>query len=107
MANDSAKKLIQDTRRWVEQEKAWDSAVYATSQASPRTSSDPIFSPSPTRKGGEAKAATLQALYDKYNTCVRCPLGKSRLNFVFGVGNPDAEVLLIGEGPGYQEDHKG
>src|SRR5262249_32634374 len=45
--------------------------------------------------------------YEKYNTCTRCPLGASRLNFVFGVGNPDAKVMFIGEGPGYQEDHKG
>jgi len=44
------------------------------------------------------KAAALHALYEKYNTCVRCPLGNSRLKFVFGVGNPDAAVLLIGEG---------
>jgi uracil-DNA glycosylase family 4 len=53
------------------------------------------------------KAAALQALFDKYNTCTRCPLGNSRLKFVFGVGNPDAEVLFIGEGPGYEEDHRG
>src|SRR4029079_6271814 len=30
-----------------------------------------------------------------------------RIKFVFGVGNPNAEVLFIGEGPGYEEDRKG
>jgi len=41
------------------------------------------------------------------NTCVECPLGTTRLNFVFGVGNPDAEVMLIGEAPGAEEDARG
>ena len=40
-------------------------------------------------------------------TCQKCPLGSTRTNLVFGVGNEDAEVLFIGEGPGEQEDLKG
>lgn len=40
-------------------------------------------------------------------TCQKCPLGATRTNLVFGVGNEDAEVLFIGEGPGEQEDLKG
>ena len=39
--------------------------------------------------------------------CTRCVLSEGRTNLVFGVGNPDAEVLLIGEGPGEQEDLQG
>ena len=39
--------------------------------------------------------------------CRLCPLGSQRLNAVFGVGPADAEVVFIGEGPGYDEDHKG
>ena len=39
--------------------------------------------------------------------CVRCGLSDGRTNLVFGVGNSDAEVLLIGEGPGEQEDLQG
>ncbi|OGM11633.1 hypothetical protein A2Z22_02440 [Candidatus Woesebacteria bacterium RBG_16_34_12] len=35
------------------------------------------------------------------------PLKKSATNLVFGDGNPDAEILFIGEGPGYWEDQKG
>src|SRR5207247_1835962 len=53
------------------------------------------------------KAAALQELYERYKDCTRCPLGMSRLKFVFGVGNPDAQVLFVGEGPGYEEDHRG
>ena len=39
--------------------------------------------------------------------CMQCELGQTRTNLVFGVGNPEAEVLFIGEGPGEQEDLKG
>lgn len=39
--------------------------------------------------------------------CNKCPLGKTKLNFVFGVGDPYADIMFIGEGPGFQEDHKG
>ncbi|MBR3835342.1 MAG: uracil-DNA glycosylase [Clostridia bacterium] len=39
--------------------------------------------------------------------CQKCLLGATRTNLVFGVGNENAEVLFIGEGPGEQEDLKG
>lgn len=39
--------------------------------------------------------------------CNRCPLGATRTNLVFGVGNENAEVMFIGEGPGEQEDLQG
>ena len=39
--------------------------------------------------------------------CRGCSLGETRHNLVFGVGNEQAEVLLIGEGPGEQEDLQG
>lgn len=39
--------------------------------------------------------------------CTRCPLHRGRTNVVFGVGNPAAELMFIGEGPGQQEDIEG
>lgn len=39
--------------------------------------------------------------------CQRCSLCETRRNLVFGVGNEQAEVMLIGEGPGEQEDMQG
>jgi uracil-DNA glycosylase len=39
--------------------------------------------------------------------CTKCDLHKGRNKFVFGVGNPEADVLLIGEGPGAEEDKQG
>ncbi|MCL1807739.1 MAG: uracil-DNA glycosylase [Oscillospiraceae bacterium] len=39
--------------------------------------------------------------------CTRCALSETRTQVVFGVGNPESEVLLIGEGPGQEEDIRG
>jgi len=40
-------------------------------------------------------------------SCTRCALSETRHNVVFGNGNPHADIMLIGEGPGYYEDMKG
>ncbi|WP_225897372.1 uracil-DNA glycosylase [Desulfuromonas sp. AOP6] len=39
--------------------------------------------------------------------CRRCPLCEDRKNIVFGVGNPQARLVLVGEAPGREEDEKG
>ena len=36
--------------------------------------------------------------------CQKCPLGSTRTNFVFGVGNPQADIVFVGEAPGEKED---
>ena len=46
-------------------------------------------------------------LLTKCQQCKKCVLGDTRRNMVFGVGNPDADIMLVGEGPGEQEDLKG
>ena len=40
-------------------------------------------------------------------SCTRCPLSRGRTNVVFGVGNPRADLMFVGEGPGAQEDLQG
>jgi DNA polymerase len=40
-------------------------------------------------------------------TCQKCPLGVTRTKFVFGVGNPNADLVLVGEAPGADEDQQG
>ncbi|MDR1400984.1 MAG: uracil-DNA glycosylase [Endomicrobium sp.] len=49
----------------------------------------------------------LNNIKQRVNCCSKCSLGKSRLNAVFGNGAVDASLIFIGEGPGYDEDHKG
>jgi uracil-DNA glycosylase family 4 len=58
------------------------------------------------RKSGDAKAE-MAALAEEINKCRKCQLGNSRLNAVVGVGDPNSKVVFVGEGPGFQEDHKG
>jgi uracil-DNA glycosylase family 4 len=40
-------------------------------------------------------------------TCTRCRLAQGRTQVVYGVGDPDADLMFIGEGPGYHEDKQG
>lgn len=53
------------------------------------------------------KTEALSALQRECLGCAACPLGETRTKLVFGVGNPEAEIMLIGEGPGEQEDLQG
>ena len=49
----------------------------------------------------------LDNLKQEVLNCKKCSLGNSRLNAVFGVGDPYTNIMFVGEGPGFQEDHKG
>lgn len=49
----------------------------------------------------------LAKIADEINNCRRCDLWKTRKNTVPGEGNPKAEIMLIGEAPGYHEDLQG
>ncbi|MFZ9977615.1 MAG: uracil-DNA glycosylase [Candidatus Kapaibacteriota bacterium] len=52
-------------------------------------------------------ADTLPILHDHIHTCMECRLGSTRNSFVFGSGNPNADILIIGEAPGADEDAQG
>lgn len=51
--------------------------------------------------------ADLDAFNQAICRCQKCPLGKSRNKFVFGVGDPHASLVLVGEAPGREEDIQG
>lgn len=52
-------------------------------------------------------SSTLQVLNEKICNCLRCELGATRTKFVFGSGNPNADIVVIGEAPGADEDKQG
>jgi len=52
-------------------------------------------------------ASNWEDLKVEVESCLKCPLGKTRIKAVFGVGLPKAKVLFIGEAPGFSEDRKG
>jgi DNA polymerase len=49
----------------------------------------------------------LDALREEALGCTRCPLAETRTQVVFGVGDPDADLMFVGEGPGAEEDKQG
>jgi uracil-DNA glycosylase len=57
----------------------------------------------------EAVAAVteLNAYRDAVAGCTRCPLAKTRTQVVFGSGAPDADLMFVGEAPGFHEDKQG
>lgn len=50
---------------------------------------------------------TLEEVRTELGECTRCRLHEGRTQIVFGDGNPDAELMFVGEGPGEQEDLRG
>ena len=57
--------------------------------------------------GGHVDCADLDGLSRHIGDCHRCPLGSTRTQVVFGVGDEHARLMFIGEGPGKNEDLQG
>jgi DNA polymerase len=68
----------------------------------PAVASPPALAPPP----GDA-AAALAHVREELGDCTRCKLHKGRKNIVFGVGDPNARLVFVGEGPGADEDAQG
>ena len=49
----------------------------------------------------------LEEVSAEASACTRCPLAETRNKIVFGSGDPDADLMFIGEGPGAEEDRQG
>jgi len=49
----------------------------------------------------------LDALREEASGCTRCRLAQTRTQVVFGVGNPNADLMFVGEAPGFHEDQQG
>ena len=61
----------------------------------------------PARSDAAAAPADLELLRAEVAGCTRCVLHESRTQTVFGVGDPHADCLVIGEAPGAEEDRRG
>lgn len=51
--------------------------------------------------------ASLEEIYERARSCTACPLAKTRTKVVLFRGDPAAQLMIIGEGPGYYEDQSG
>ena len=55
----------------------------------------------------EESLTNLADLAEQISGCPKCALAKTRIHAVPGAGNPDADIVFIGEGPGFNEDQQG
>jgi uracil-DNA glycosylase family 4 len=55
----------------------------------------------------EDRLSRLEQLKEEASGCTRCRLAEGRTQVVFGVGNPDADLMFVGEAPGFHEDKQG
>ena len=53
------------------------------------------------------RAAALRAHAEEAASCTRCALAQGRTQVVFGSGNPNADLMFVGEAPGFHEDQQG
>jgi uracil-DNA glycosylase family 4 len=67
------------------------------------TSRSPVFNP----REASGDITTLDDFYSAIKDCQKCALSQTRTNLVFGAGNANANVMLIGEAPGRDEDLQG
>jgi len=57
--------------------------------------------------GSLNKQSLLDQIREELGDCTRCKLHRTRKNIVFGEGNPDAKLMIVGEAPGADEDVQG
>ncbi len=60
-----------------------------------------------TEKPARPQTLELTAVREELGECTRCKLCMGRKTIVFGEGNPNAVLVFVGEGPGYEEDQQG
>ena len=67
----------------------------------------PARSAAPTASVDSSARGSLQVLQNEASSCKRCRLHETRSTVVFGEGNPNADVMVVGEAPGQEEDRTG
>ncbi len=87
---------------------AFPSRQEASSQPAPQPPQDQAGTPTAPLLGSASPTDALQALRHRVDGCQQCAnLASSRTKTVFGVGNPEAELMFVGEAPGADEDRQG
>ena len=100
---ENSNQSIDNARSKQSQTIATDQLKKETRTFKPPTSSKSLLGKSPVWEHAE----TLAELDNQIHDCMNCPLGATRTKFVFGVGNPNADIVVIGEAPGADEDAQG
>jgi uracil-DNA glycosylase len=75
-------------------------------EAPPTPDEAPVAAAEPPGPGSSPQQR-MEAVRSELGDCTRCTLHKGRSSLVFGVGNPDADLVIVGEAPGFHEDKRG
>ena len=94
---------LSDSSDWLP---AWVDSTAAAKSPAPAVAALPAAPKAPAAKARK-KAEVFSELTEEIKACRACPLGSQRIQAVPGVGSHDAQVMFVGEGPGFDEDHKG
>lgn len=107
--NKEIKQLVSDIQRYIMQQKDLFGNVVPVEAKTRTKSARPVDPMNLLKAIDEAwvHAGSLDDFDQQICTCVKCPLGHTRTKFVFGVGNPHADIMFIGEAPGADEDAQG
>jgi uracil-DNA glycosylase family 4 len=94
------RELVDEVRAWL----VWahDSGLQNLAPGTRRAEAS--ASPSPETR---VKLPLLEAVRTEIGECTRCKLHRGRTNIVFGVGDPEARLMFVGEAPGEDEDLQG
>jgi DNA polymerase len=98
--------LASALRAWAEYEGELGADGYPATAVAP-LAAPPAPACEPAADDGVAAAPTLEGLRAAIGDCRRCKLAPHRTNLVFGVGNPRARLVFVGEAPGRDEDRQG
>lgn len=100
------KALVNEARSWLEQAVALGIRELPDL---PATTPDDVsaVATAPAAEKPAASQESLEAIRADLGDCQRCPLSRQRNKIVFGVGNPGARLVLVGEAPGRDEDLQG
>ncbi len=116
MSQDEIEKILSDTVQFLKQERhLFGNTIYRETMKKKIEyipAEEPVLFPEMVTEPSSPEepwqsAVTLADLNSRICTCQKCALGKTRTKFVFGVGNPNADILVIGEAPGADEDAQG
>ncbi len=105
---DGAGNILESLRTYLQdlQETGVDELPFASAQVS-MEERDILLGLTPISSLPEGVMETLEGIRSHLGDCHRCELGDTRTSLVFGVGNPKARIVFVGEAPGRDEDLQG
>ncbi len=94
--------------KWRQRAGSTPTAAPVAASADPRAPSPDFVAPSAERRTPSTGSSTLRSIRENIGDCTRCKLhAQGRTQVVFGVGNPTADLMFVGEAPGADEDVQG